>query len=208
MPTTYTHTYDLTPQAQSVTPVQMHKLLMASLDAPHLDPEHPRADAALLWRRSGDTLLVHTHERITLPEHLFIHTGTTALEPTDPGSTVTVTGDIARYYTPMVQVDPDTAAVLAEAGLPARPRVKPAPVPDDRLTDWIAAKLRRLDLEMPNTDPLILTGPDLVMDNDRSARIPTARFTVQVTGGAALDELLRTGIGKARNYGLGLITTN
>lgn len=204
----------LTNYGNTLPPFAMHKALMAGLDAPEVTGDSPRADTCLLHHRDGTVMTVQCDHDITVWDQIGRTVSTHPLTVPDPGTSVRIEIDIARYTIPSVHVDDPTAAVLAAAGLTGhRAKVRPEPVPVDQLTDWATTKLTRTGLDPTDLTAVVLN--DLVLDqtnhtnprdNVRSnRRVPVARITATVTADDTLSNLLVSGIGKAKNYGLGMV---
>jgi hypothetical protein len=125
--------------------------------------------------------------------------------------TVTLRTTIAAMYTPNSDVPVEWRALL-KAGADGTPRPpgqglsyhnRRIAVPTDRLQSWAQAKIERLGLTGTATatpTPAIRIKGEL---------IHTATITIEgTTGGTALRDALRHGIGSAKSYGLGLVTIN
>lgn len=116
--------------------------------------------------------------------------------------------DIACQYRPHVTVDPEVVAFLEARGkkLPTT-TARLAPVPDDRLSDWARSKVERAGLTI---DSLSVTRlPDARLGRRRSERVPAARISARVESSDqvpnALADAIHHGLGRAKNYGLGMV---
>lgn len=199
----------------------LHKWLMSRL--PRLGEtgrkgNSPRARAQLQWQRAGNILAVRTRGDITLET---VSSDRVALlherEDTVPALGTVLTIDIARQYTPRVEVDSAARALLESLGVgheADKTRAKPVPVPDDRLERWASDLLSR---HLGDAVELLSATrcPDVILSHrfPNRERVPAAQITARVThacspgnqGHELLAKCIATGLGRARNYGLGMI---
>lgn len=135
--------------------------------------------------------------QVTLPTHVPSENDTVDLRTT-----------ISAMYTPKTDVPEEWRAQLKEGanGTPRPPgqglgyRNHRIAVPTDRLQTWAQAKIERLGLSGTTT---AMSTPAIRV---KGALVHTAALTVQgVSGGAALHDVLRQGIGHGKSYGLGFV---
>lgn len=107
--------------------------------------------------------------------------------------------------TPPSQVPPELRARLREAGGRAY-RSRQVLVPRGERTDWCRARFARCGFDL---DPSTLRIGDLTwaLLGNKRGRIPYVRVTASgtVTDSEVWATRLRTGLGKGRSYGLGLV---
>lgn len=126
----------------------------------------------------------------------------------EPGETVRFHAHIAAMYTPRSDVPLEWRAQLKEGanGTPRAPgqglsyRSRQVPVPIERLDAWAAARLQRLGI-----DAEVAASPRSPVDL-KGTRTHTAHIDATATEvDGRVSELLRTGLGKGRAYGLGAV---
>ncbi|ACZ31884.1 hypothetical protein Xcel_2871 [Xylanimonas cellulosilytica DSM 15894] len=174
-----------------------------------------RAHVGCLWRVTGidpvaqtGTLLVRSSTAPTRKVPWAIQQDAAVTELPETGATVDLTVTIAAMYTPMYDVPVEWRENLkAGADGTARPpgeglsyRSKQVPVPSDRLQEWSVTKLKRLGVD---GDVVAHAAPVVRI---KGALVATAHLSVTgATVNDGLEQCVRTGIGKGRSYGLGLV---
>ncbi|MDF5820705.1 type I-E CRISPR-associated protein Cas6/Cse3/CasE [Corynebacterium felinum] len=184
-----------------------HKVLMRCLDGSNLDAESPRSDAELLWHFdiTSRVLTVRHHEKATFTKPK----GTTELASqqfTAPTGALSAHVLVARQYSPSVPRNLELEEFMKSQGFAIkRPRSRLTPVPVSNLENWARQVFQRqgltiTDLSVTQTDSIYLSRIR------KKESIPTASIVLTAEGeNNTLSTLLRTGIGRGRNYGLGLI---
>ncbi|NTW39268.1 MAG: type I-E CRISPR-associated protein Cas6/Cse3/CasE [Cellulomonadaceae bacterium] len=164
-----------------------HRAVMALFDEHLPGPAHERRACAGILYRLDDT----PHGRFVLVQ--------SRVPPTRP--------------TPSTLTKDATAALRPPRGTSVRFRVavnavqRPAnggtrPVPNDDVESWLAAKM-----EPGLTGVNLLTHTRQVHSRgDRSLQVDTINGIATVTETTVLTTLLRTGVGRAKAYGCGLLT--
>lgn len=190
-----------------------HKYLMSCLEDPRLSENSPRRDAGLLWdidqkneqiiiQRSSSTPFNPTGGKLALSVAL-----STDLKNLEEQKFVALQGKIARQYSPLIKVDPEVEEFFRSRGLPVpkRPRSRLQPVPPEKLHMWVTEKLERLGLNVHEMNAEII--PDIRLSKTRKREsVPAASFTARISGSPEnVQGLLENGLGRAKNYGLGLI---
>ncbi|MGP5434826.1 hypothetical protein [Corynebacterium variabile] len=197
------HHLRLTPEGAAASPRLTHKALMRSLAHVRLNPDAPRADAALTFARTGDLLDIYTRDGLTLAVPWQFGTVESAEPLTIPADSVRFTVDVACQYRPAPPGCVD-GHVIRPNGV--RPVGKLMPVPTDRLSVWATELLDRK--VVTGTDIQVRRVADLQLDgNTRNRRecIPVARITGTAPGTQLAAVIVDGGIGRGRNFGLGHI---
>ncbi|WP_291473969.1 hypothetical protein [Corynebacterium sp.] len=197
------HHLRLTPEGAAASPRLTHKALMRSLAHVRLNPDAPRADAALTFVRDGNLLDIYTRDGLSLAAPWQFGTVESAEPLTVPTYSVRFTVDVACQYRPAPPSDVD-GYVTRPNGV--RPVGKLMPVPDERLDTWAAELLGRKGVT--GTDIQVRKVANLQLDgNNRNRResIPVARITGTALGAQLAAVIADGGIGRGRNFGLGHI---
>lgn len=186
---------------------------MSCLQNPSLSKEAPRRDAGLLWdldkatqtiviRRNSDTPFEPSGGKLELLGQL-----DTSPIGGEQLITVSIFGKVARQYSPLIKKDPEVEAFFQAHGLPMpkRPRSRLQPVQPESLNEWLIAKLERLELKVHDLDAQVI--PDIRLNKARKREsVPAASFKASVSGRSeAINAVLEKGLGRAKNFGLGLI---
>lgn len=179
-----------------------HSVIMSSL--PSKLGNEPRAAAKCLWALPEEnTLLVQT----TLPFRAdnFGTPTTTVRDPLQTGDRITAALDIACLFTPPADVPPEIRADLKAATGKAY-RSRQLIVPEDRRRDWFIGRLLRIGFDVDPASLLLSTVSHADLGR-RGGRIPylTARFAAVIVDADAANDAIREGVGKGKNFGLGLI---
>lgn len=190
-----------------------HRYLMSSLRDPSLCPEEPRKDAQLLWNVDLEQELLIVRRRSDVPFEpaggKLVHQSSenSIPEDTDLYKPLTIRGNIARQYSPLIKRDPEVEDFFHSQGMPVpkRPRSRLQPVRTEDLNSWIKAKLERLGLQVHGI--LALPIADIRLSDVRKTEsLPVATFQAQISGSPeVITELIENGFGRAKNYGVGLI---
>lgn len=200
---TFHHRLRLTPEGAALDAKTTHRVLMRAMSHIRLDPDNPRADAALTYTRNGDTLDAYTRDDVTLVPQWQYGTVESSTPLELPAGPVSFQVTVARQYRPHLALD---RTVELAAGVRATSRL--TPVPADRLTQWATDLLARRGITANNFS--VVSDPEGLHLSRRARRegIPTA----VVTGTAESEQLSAViadgGIGRGRNYGLGHIHIN
>ena len=198
----------------------LHKLIMSFVDdsgGKALDPDTPRASANILWRMDHAALTVQHDPGVNLvvPEAKGrIITSFDVAAPARDNNLVEIEALVARLYQPFVKMDPEVLAMAKQAkqarqsGQQTSSRTtKKVPVPADRLEQWAEGLLQRRNLSVDSLQ--VEMADDVVFDRRiRRERVPVARITAKVHVDEYLDEIIVRGLGRAKSYGLGLVTVS
>jgi CRISPR system Cascade subunit CasE len=166
---------------------QVHKAVMALFQENLPGAQHERrATARILYRLEAEAgrILVQA---------------TRPMARTDYGIRATDLTGLIPYLTPgaTVHVRVDVNAVRCQNGTGRR-----IPVPDDDLAEWLAARLA------PSLDRLTLLDARTTVSRTGTTPLRIAHITAstRIHDTGALLEQIRTGVGRARAYGCGLLS--
>ncbi|MDO5499086.1 MAG: type I-E CRISPR-associated protein Cas6/Cse3/CasE [Propionibacteriaceae bacterium] len=181
-----------------------HRAIMAAHSDSSLGPE-PRARAQCLWHyEEHNGMLIVQSAATVRPEVLGEPRAMTQVRFPGPGESLRVTIAVAIQKSPMVKIPDELRRVLkAEGGGCYRPRL--VVVPEAERFGWFANRLaqRGFAVDPGSLELSPLTYADL---GRRGGGIPYVEAVCdgQVTDAPAFAAAIRAGIGKGRNFGLGL----
>lgn len=182
-----------------------HRAILAAHTDNSLGPS-PRAAAECLWHYdpSGDRLIVQSASSVR-PEILGEPIAHQPVEFPKAGDRVTLTVAIACQKTPRVQIPKELhQALKADGGKCYRSRL--VEVPESEREEWLLKRLRDRGFRVePGTLEL---SPMAYADlGRRGGRIPyvNAGCVGTVTDAEIFGRAMREGVGKGRNFGLGLL---
>lgn len=190
--------YSVPPRLARASRSDLHRLIMKGFATTDLNGHAPRADACCQFAVSNNELLVR--HRPDLSHEIRGLTGSsTELRPTVTGAEYVLAAEINAELS-RSQRGSLPPAVRAKHD----PRGVRVPVPADELGQWAAGLLARKGLEP--RDVRTSARYNVARTDRRGATLPAVLVHARVTGGSALDDALRNGVGRARTYGLGLVT--
>lgn len=175
-----------------------HRLVFSKIPTSDLIDGSPRRDASVLWSidDSGVMMIQSSQE---LEQYDDRH-DTRTLYP--DGTRVSLTVDMATLYNPKIHV-PDE---LWEQGYRVKQSGRKIKVPPEMIDEWFIAKMNRAGLDVESYSHsgygYINTGR-----GKGSFTTPHVIFNAActVTDSDALEQAIRNGVGRAKNYGLGMM---
>lgn len=189
--------YELPSHLQQATRQDLHRIAMAGFETTTLDAESPRADSACLFAVLGNALQVR-HRPDLHHQIIGLNGARSRVDPTDP----------ERRYQIAAEVNAEVSrsqrgSLPEEIRAKHNPRGRRVPVPEDELQGWGSALLERSEVKPQS----VLAGRrfNIRRTSGRTGILPAVEIQAEVQGGEALDSLLSTGLGRGRNYGLGLV---
>lgn len=193
-----------------LSPRRIHKMLMAALpdDLTGLLPAGvesigPRADAGLLWFRQGDAVIVTIRSGLEfMPSGPFI-TAVTELNGPKKGVDVEFSILMTRQYRASVGYVPVGVKARLGDSWKKYSTGRLVPVEEDRVVGWAKDRLRRVAPDV--TGMTVNIQNDYLLAGPKDSRVKVPVVTARAT--APWDqwlELVVNGVGRAKNYGLGL----
>lgn len=178
-----------------------HSAVMASL--PSTLGADARSKVHCLWRY--DTGVMHVQAACEIRSDVLGRDSTTHDVPlSEPGSRWRITVDVNCQKTPSSDVPAELRPILKESGRCYRSRS--VVVPEDERQNWCVRRFARLGFAI---DPSSLSLSDLRIADlgRRGGGIPYVRVTADglVLDAEAWNAAIRDGVGKGRNFGLGLV---
>lgn len=182
----------------------VHALIMKALPD-GLRAASPRSDAQALWHwdASRDVLVVQAARPLRGEILGRVLTQEPVVTPA-AGDTVQVHVDLAALKTPPADVPVEIRAIIKEHGGAYRSRQ--VIVPELDRPDWAVRRLQRIGLTA-QADALVVSGIAFADLGRRGGRIPfvSLRTTARVDDTDTVRRALLTGVGKGKNFGLGLL---
>lgn len=186
---------------------------MSCLQDPSLGKDHPRKDAGLLWDLDLEQQLLFVRLRTDVPfepsagKIALVESQRSLVESMNLESSVFIGGKVARQYSPLIKRDLEVEEFFKnlKSPVPKRPRSRLQTVRAANLETWIREKLERLGLNVFQI--FALPAPDIRLSSTRRIEsVPAAVFRAHISGSPeAIEMLIDSGLGRAKNYGLGLI---
>lgn len=175
-----------------------HRLLMSLLAPTALDKTSPREAAKLLWTIASPTeMLVSSVVKLEPTSDIGVTEIPFGLK-FEEGGKYQVEASIEASYTPVARVPDEIWA------LPDRPAIrnKRVPVPSDKVQDWVTDKLLRNGLEVNDWKTVMP-----YKYRARKLKLSAVRISasVTVTDQEKANAALVNGIGRAKNFGCGLL---
>lgn len=172
---------------------------------PRLITSSPRAETGTLWSLdpSSRVLTVQSKAALAQPQVLGEVLESNQVAPPRNGASGVVSVAIACQKTPPSPV-PEALRASLKQGPAYRSRL--VIVPEDERPEWAARRLRAIGLAVDNST-LTVSALDTARLGGKGRGIPfvTVSSTVQVIDEDTFAQRLETGLGKGKNYGLGLI---
>lgn len=167
--------------------------------------DSPRAAAQIQWRLDGKSseLTVRAMEAAERPEILGAPLSTLPSPSPRRGEEIVVRAALSCQKTPRSDVPVELRPLLKQ-GRAYRSRM--IVVPENERESWALSRLSRLGLTV-DRDSLHIGGLQYASLGQRRRGIPYVelRATAEVSDEAPLADALRKGIGRGKNYGLGLL---
>lgn len=182
----------------------VHALIMKALPD-DLSPDQPRADAQALWSWDAlSGLLTVQSGRPLRHELLGELQEERAVEAPEIGQALLLEADLAALKTPPSAVPAEIRPLLKAQGGAYRSRQIVVP-PVDR-PGWVSRRLERAGFTAP-ADAITLSDVTIADLGRRGGGIPFVHVeaTVQVHDADAAHQSLIRGVGKGKNFGLGLL---
>ena len=176
-----------------------HRALMSILPDNVLSEGSPRSDAALLWRVDADTLTFHS---LVPPTH-----GATLIGDVPPigdGDAVSCTIDIATVTRRTVPIPQE----MWDAGYRPTKKVE-SQIADGDIDGWVHRTLTKhgFDVQSIDISPVAYAHLGHRRGNHRVPYV-TVKFAATVSNADEARHAMIHGIGKAKNFGLGMLITN
>lgn len=176
-----------------------HRFVFSQLVSDDLNSVSPRRDSNALWNidESGVMTIQSSQKLESYEDYL-----DTRVSYHD-GTKVNITVDIAVLYNPKIHV-PDE---LWEQGFRVKQGGRKTKVPSEMIDQWFIAKMTHVGLDVGSYSRgdygYINTGK-----GKGSFTTPHMTFNAECTviDGDALEQAIRNGVGRAKNYGLGMMT--
>lgn len=217
--------------ATVVTRKDIHKILMSEVVSEDLDHSAPRSDAGILFsidpssgevedkyfgKKNVRTGLFETILHLTCSDKAQFHYNKISLleEKTscNPHSnTVSFTCTLSSLYTPMVNLEKEEREALSyllDKPLDETPQrvstQKKIPVEDDNALDVLTSRFANKGIEAKLS--YISPAMNAYIDKTNKKRIPVRTVSGTLSGYPEdISSLMKEGIGKGKNYGLGMI---
>lgn len=181
-----------------------HTLTMSMLPSGILDSTSPRQDAGILWHLKGNNLLVQYNENLSLQSQRrdisiedILHDSIAHKE----GDTINLFIEMEASY---AKITPYPEEFLKDNPDFRIGRGKRTNVPDDMMHEWIDKKLTTAGLSSQKT----MVTTENVKIKGRNIKIAKICGEFIIEDSNKFTQALKTGIGKSKSYGLGLIIIN
>lgn len=174
---------------------------------PRIVGDSPRSAFQVLWALGPQTrtLTVQSSTPAESPEVLGEILEHRLLEPPAEGESVQLQVTLAAQKTPAAQVTPELRTALkANGGKAYRSRL--VLVPEEERPEWARKRLERIGLAV-ESDRLTVSPLQQTPLGKRGTSIPAVTVAARgrVQDATAFEQALRSGVGKGKNFGLGLI---
>lgn len=181
-----------------------HQHVLAAFPRAHSGS--PRSEFEVLWalNSSEKLLVVQSAVAPTTPEVLGEVLDAGEVSSPSTGAALEVTVSIAPQKTPTANVPPELRQPVKSAGGAYRSRL--VMVPEAERPAWFTQRMARIGFRV-DAESIRMSPQSRVSLGSRGRSIPavTIRATGTVADSEAFTTAVRSGIGKGRNYGLGLI---